>query len=92
MSTKNNRSPFCIFPGYRWCGPGCSGPGKPINDVDACCKAHDRCLKSHSQCYCDRKFLECLRQKTDLTTKKGRVATLMYIYMKVQTVFTCIKD
>ena len=52
-------------------------------------KAHDRCLEKHSQCYCDRKFLECLRRKTDLTTKKGRVATLMYIYMKVQTVFTC---
>ena len=92
MSTKNNRSPFCIFPNYRYCGPGCSGPGKPYNDVDGCCQAHDICLEKHSQCYCDLKFLDCLRRKTDLTTKKGRVATLMYIYMKAQTVFTCIKD
>ena len=89
MSTKNNRSPFCIFPNYRYCGPGCSGPGQPYNDVDGCCQAHDRCLEKHSQCYCDRKFLECLRPKAKLTTSKGRIATLMYIYMKVQTVFTC---
>ena len=80
MSTKNNRSPFCIFPGYRWCGPGCSGPGKPINDVDACCKAHDRCLKRHSQCYCDRKFLECLRQKTRPYYKK-RQSCHSYVYL-----------
>ncbi|HWL11412.1 MAG TPA: Parvovirus coat protein VP1-like protein, partial [Ureibacillus sp.] len=31
---------FCL-PGYRYCGPGCSGPGSPTNPVDACCKFHD---------------------------------------------------
>ena len=89
MSTKNNRSSFCIFPGYRFVVRVVVDQVNPINDVDACCKAHDLCLEKHSQCYCDRKFLECLRPKAKLTTKKGRVATLMYIYMKVQTVFTC---
>lgn len=26
-----------------WCGSGYSGPGTPIDDVDACCKSHDQC-------------------------------------------------
>lgn len=88
---RKTRSGFCIFPGYKWCGPGCSGPGKPINAVDACCKAHDECLKFRSRCECDRKFLTCLRPKVDLTSEKGRVAALMYTYVKIQTIFTCAK-
>ncbi len=88
MSRK--RSSFCIFPGYRWCGPGCSGPGAPINGVDACCKAHDKCLNSgRSRCSCDREFLHCLRPKVNLHEKEGRVATIIYIYMKIQAGFTC---
>lgn len=35
---------FC-YPGYRYCGPGCSGPGAPTNPVDACCKYHDECYR-----------------------------------------------
>lgn len=37
MSCRRRKFPFCVFSGYRWCGPGCSGPGQPINDVDSCC-------------------------------------------------------
>ena len=54
-----------IFPGYKWCGPGCSGPRAPINDVDACCQRHDRCLsKGISPCQCDQ-ALEMLRVEND---------------------------
>lgn len=81
---------FCIFPGYNWCGPGCSGPGEPVNDVDACCKKHDQCLKSgRSQCECDQQFLKCISSKVNYHTDKGRKAALMYTYMKLQTLFTC---
>ncbi|WP_174616227.1 phospholipase [Virgibacillus ihumii] len=79
-----------IFPGYRWCGPGCSGPGAPINDVDACCKAHDKCYRSsRSKCRCDRAFLDCLQPKVNGNTRKGRQAAAMYNYMKLQQLFTC---
>lgn len=58
MSQKrSSRFGFCVFPGYRWCGPGCSGPVAPINDVDAACKKHDLCYKRYGdQCACDRAF------------------------------------
>ncbi|MGG1291742.1 hypothetical protein ABE218_10345 [Bacillus smithii] len=42
-NTRRKKSPgFCIFLGYRWCGPRCSGPGAPINDVDACRISNDK--------------------------------------------------
>ena len=50
------------YPGYRWCGPGCSGPGYPTNPVDACCQAHDFCYRRFGPTrYCDEMFLNCLR-------------------------------
>ncbi|MDQ0243144.1 hypothetical protein J2S09_000680 [Bacillus fengqiuensis] len=79
-----------IFPGYKWCGPGCSGPGAPINDVDACCKAHDTCYRKFGpSCGCDRAFLDCLRPKVNSYSQKGRQAGLMYNYMKIKQLFTC---
>ncbi|MCM3726419.1 phospholipase [Neobacillus cucumis] len=92
MQNKRRRSPFsiCIFPGYKWCGPGCSGPGAPINDVDACCQKHDYCLsRGLSSCQCDTQFMECLRPKMNPNTEKGRKAALMYDFMKVRTAFNC---
>lgn len=81
---------FCIFPGYNWCGPGCSGPGVPINDVDAACKAHDKCYsKGRNRCECDRAFLERLRPQINSYTQQGRHARLLYNYMKLQSSFTC---
>jgi hypothetical protein len=64
----------CIY--GRWCGPGCSGPGAPIDDVDACCQAHDRCYgtRGYSSCSCDRELLTCLAPKRDRSTPKGRAA------------------
>jgi hypothetical protein len=79
-----------IFPGYKWCRPGCSGTGAPINDVDACCKAHDLCYRRFGpSCKCDRAFLDCLRPKVNSYSLKGRQAALMYNYMKIKYLFTC---
>ncbi len=90
MRYRENRPSFCIFPGYKWCGPGCSGPGAPINDVDSCCYKHDLCLKrGNSSCYCDNRFMECLYSKINPRTLKGRRANIMYKFMKVKTAFTC---
>nr|WP_255457462.1 phospholipase [Sporosarcina sp. JAI121] len=86
----NGRFRFCILPGYNWCGPGCNGPGDPINDLDAACKAHDVCYRmGRNACECDREFLHRLRSKIDPCTQKGRHARRLYNYMKLQTLFTC---
>lgn len=92
MEFGGRRNPFglCIFPGYRWCGPGCSGPGAPINDVDGCCRRHDHCLKSGAHpCQCDFEFMDCLYHKRSRYSEKGRKAALMYDFMKFKTTFTC---
>ncbi|WP_132002854.1 phospholipase [Mesobacillus foraminis] len=88
---RNERSrSFCIFPGYNWCGPGCSGPGAPINEVDSCCMKHDVCLsRGRSRCECDYLFMDCLRSKRNPRTRQGRHAALMYGFMNFKTGFTC---
>jgi hypothetical protein len=92
VSRKRRKNPLslCVFPGYRWCGPGCSGPGAPINDVDACCWKHDQCLKRGiSPCQCDKEFIDCLRPKRNAQTEKGKKAALMYNAMKLKNSFFC---
>lgn len=90
MNQRRSNRGFCIFPGYKWCGPGCSGPGAPINAVDAACKAHDECYHRYGPtCGCDREFLLRLRQLMNLPTQEGRNARLMYNFMKVKMAFTC---
>ncbi|MEC0303410.1 phospholipase [Terribacillus saccharophilus] len=80
---------FCI-PGYNWCGPGCSGPGAPVNKVDAACKQHDMCYRRHgNRCECDQMFLNRLRPLVNSRRKEGRHAQTMYNYMKLQTAITC---
>lgn len=86
----NRRFHFCVFPGYNWCGPGCNGPGLPINDVDVACKAHDDCYRrGRNLCECDQEFLNHLHSNIDPYTKKGRHARLLYNYMKIQTALNC---
>lgn len=81
---------FCVFPGYRYCGPGCSGPGAPINDVDAACRIHDLCYQRYGQsCYCDLTLIKNVKPKINVYTKKGRQALLLYLYMNLQIRFTC---
>ncbi|WP_164670498.1 phospholipase [Virgibacillus doumboii] len=87
---RNRGTRFCIFPGYKYCGPGCSGPGAPIDDLDAACKAHDDCYRRFGpSCECDQLFLQRIGPMINPHTKKGRKARLMYNYMKMQTFFTC---
>lgn len=48
------------MPGYkRWCGPGNSGPGAPVNTLDRLCMHHDKCYarKGYFNCSCDRELL-----------------------------------
>jgi hypothetical protein len=87
-----NRFPprFCIFPGYKWCGPGCSGPGAPINRVDAACKAHDLCYEYYgNKCYCDRMFIHQLRPLINPYTREGHHAKIIYKYMRLHAFFNC---
>ncbi|SHH44780.1 phospholipase [Virgibacillus chiguensis] len=87
---RQRKAAFCFPGGYRWCGPGCSGPGEPINDVDAICKEHDLCYRrTGDRCKCDQAFLKQMQLKIDPTTVKGRHARTMYHYMRYQSLFTC---
>ncbi|WP_114353542.1 phospholipase [Saliterribacillus persicus] len=84
------RANFCVFPGYRWCGPGCRGPGAPINKTDAACKAHDECYrKTGNYCACDEVFIKRLSSLKTLQTQEGRHARLMLQYMKIQVILSC---
>lgn len=58
---RRRRNLGICYPGYRYCGPGCSGPGAPTNPVDVCCMYHDYCYQmyGHSR-YCDEMFQQCL--------------------------------
>ncbi|MGM9950871.1 MAG: Parvovirus coat protein VP1-like protein [Lysinibacillus sp.] len=70
----HRRFGFCI-PGYRYCGPGCSGPGAPTNAVDACCYMHDMCYLHHGdKMYCDQQFQRCLAPKINPYSKEGKDA------------------
>ncbi|MFD1928331.1 phospholipase [Sporosarcina siberiensis] len=87
---EKKRLRFCVFPGYNWCGPGCSGPDAPINAVDAACKVHDECYRgTGNRCRCDREFLRQLEQHMDLNTQEGHHARVIHKYMKVHSFFNC---
>lgn len=87
---RKQRRNRCIFPGYRWCGPNCSGPGAPTNEVDACCMRHDLCLqRGGNPCQCDYAFMDCLHTKMNPHTAMGKQAAFMYQAMRVRTAFKC---
>ena len=70
----------CIY--GRWCGPGCSGPGPPIDDVDACCESHDQCYatRGYFACSCDSTLVNCVAPKMDVWTAKGRAAIAVFTW------------
>jgi hypothetical protein len=82
MRKRNNRFNTCI-PGYNWCGPFCSGPAAPINEIDRCCKMHDKCYKfrGYDSCSCNRDFRKCLRPHINHITREGRTAAMMYNFI-----------
>jgi len=87
-NNRNRGFRFCVFPGYNYCGPGCSGPGAPINDVDAACRAHDECYRRYGNKYaCDQEFLQRLRPKINPYTQKGRHAKTIYNFMRIKSFF-----
>jgi len=84
---RNRKLGFC-YPGYRYCGPGCSGPGMPTNAVDACCKLHDECYERHgSTKYCDELFQQCLRPHMNAPNKMARDARLFYRVFELRNRF-----
>ncbi|MDY0393827.1 phospholipase [Virgibacillus halophilus] len=87
-NTRPHRG-FCLFPGYRWCGPGCSGPGTPVNAVDAACKAHDGCYRrpGMTRRVCDQQFMNRLEPFLRQHTEEGRRARQMYRLMQVKMLF-----
>ncbi len=89
-SRPAGRHGHCL-PGYRWCGPGCSGPGAPLNAVDACCRAHDKCYQAYGgpNCRCDREFLRCLESRFNPYTKEGRDAVKMHRIMRFVMSHNC---
>ncbi|MFS0672571.1 Parvovirus coat protein VP1-like protein [Ornithinibacillus sp. 179-J 7C1 HS] len=67
------------LPGYRYCGPRCSGPGTPTNQLDYFCMQHDICYRNPvSRRVCDDVFLRQLQPYLHRRDKLGRDARLMY--------------
>ncbi|AYV66534.1 Parvovirus coat protein VP1-like protein [Niallia circulans] len=80
---KRNPIKLCLPGGYRYCGPGCSGPGAPINYVDSCCRRHDQCVETYGSCrYCDEKLLHCVQSKSRERTQEGKTARLISDFMR----------
>ncbi|HWJ79734.1 MAG TPA: Parvovirus coat protein VP1-like protein [Niallia sp.] len=76
---------FCLPGGYRYCGPGCSGPGAPINYVDSCCKRHDMCVARYGSCaYCDQKLIDCVESRKSQRGNEGSTARLISNFMKLR--------
>ncbi|QDP39815.1 Parvovirus coat protein VP1-like protein [Radiobacillus deserti] len=70
---------------YRYCGPNCSGPGAPINQLDSICRQHDLCYRRYGQKHCDRIFLSRVRPLANRRTKMGRDARFMYKVMRLKS-------
>ncbi|MFT8321500.1 MAG: Parvovirus coat protein VP1-like protein [Bacillus sp. (in: firmicutes)] len=88
--SRRKRIGFCLPGGYRYCGPGCSGPGVPINYVDSCCKAHDNCVSKYgSCCLCDRALIRCVQAKTKQQNQEGKTARLIANVMILRTGIFC---
>ena len=84
---RRPRRGFC-YPNYRYCGPGCSGPGTPVNGVDRCCMLHDRCYAQNvGKKHCDDLFQQCLNQYKKSPTKMGRDANLFSRAIKMKNFF-----
>ena len=61
----------CLPGGYQHCGGNCGynmkyGGGKPINDTDVCCVAHDECWRVYGNwdACCDKEIVSCVKGHT----------------------------
>ncbi|WP_083443655.1 Parvovirus coat protein VP1-like protein [Ornithinibacillus contaminans] len=77
------------LPGYRYCGPGCSGPGAPTNPLDHYCMQHDECYRRPpgSRRSCDELFLRNLQPYLYRRDRLGRDARLMYRVISLKSGF-----
>ena len=82
-STKKKKK-WPIYGNY--CGPGHSGPGKPIDRLDAACARHDDCYhrKGYHRCLCDKKFQKELRGMK-LRGKARRITWVMRAWLFIKT-------
>ncbi len=66
-----------------WCGPGHSGPGAPIDDLDACCMTHDRCYdrEGYLDCGCDFALCGCASRASWGSAHKNLAKTAIMGYM-----------
>ncbi|MEK3990447.1 MULTISPECIES: Parvovirus coat protein VP1-like protein [Robertmurraya] len=77
------------YPGYRYCGPGCSGPGRPVNQLDALCMKHDACLRRYgSHRMCDEIFMQRMIPIRNQRNKMGRDAAIMSGFMNLKRMFS----
>ena len=70
----------------RYCGPGHSGPGKPIDRLDAACARHDKCYhdRGYHRCSCDEKLKREL-SRMKLRGKARRIAWVMRAWLFIKT-------
>lgn len=73
---NNEVSTYGVPPVYgRWCGPGASGPGKPIDTLDSLCKAHDICYdkKGYFNRSCDSALVSGIARNWSKMSKKQKI-------------------
>lgn len=66
-----------------WCGPG-HGGGRTVDNLDACCKVHDKCYgtRGYFSCKCDRALVRCVAPKRSFSSRKGRTAWAVWTWFK----------
>ncbi|STD05181.1 Phospholipase A2 [Dermatophilus congolensis] len=59
----------------KYCGPGHSGPGEPVDTLDKLCKEHDGCYgeRAYFDCQCDAKLKADIKRLSPTTKRKERI-------------------
>ncbi|UFU00599.1 Parvovirus coat protein VP1-like protein [Radiobacillus kanasensis] len=78
---------MACFGKYRYCGPNCTGPGAPINELDSICREHDLCYRTYGHKYCDQNFLRRVGPLGKRRSRLGRDARLMYRAIQLKSKF-----
>ncbi|MBO3128771.1 phospholipase A2 family protein [Dermatophilus congolensis] len=59
----------------KYCGPGHSGPGDPVDTLDQLCKEHDDCYgqRAYFDCQCDAKLKADIKRLSPTMKRKERI-------------------